>query len=178
MRGRQLDHISRRVIPSIALLFALAALGACGALGPLARLVQPPRFERADRPAEIKLLGPSIDRPAGGANVTLWLEVTNPNPFGFTLSTLDATLSLEGSRAATGNFPLGLPLEAGRTSPVSIDLTISFADVPRLAGVLRQAVSGQAVHYELDGTVGIDAGRFGQPTFGPMRLVSGELSTR
>lgn len=159
-------------------LLAAVAVSSCGALGPLARLVQPPRFEEADRPAEIRLLGPSVADPAGGAGVTLFLEVTNPNAFGFTLSTLDATLLLEGSRAATGAFPLGLPLEAGRTSVVPIDLTISFADVPGLSGVLRQAVSGQPVGYELDGTVGIDAGGFGQPTFGPMRLVSGELRTR
>jgi len=154
------------------------AVAGCGALGSLGRLVQPPRFEEADQAAAVRLLGPSIDRPAGGASVTLWLEVTNPNAFGFTLSTLDATLLLEGSRAAAGSFPLGVPLEAGRTSIVPLDLTISFADVPGLAGALRQAVAGRPVGYELDGTVGIDAGRFGQPTFGPMRLVAGELRTR
>jgi hypothetical protein len=179
MRARQLDRTCpRRIMASVALLLVLAPLAACGALGSLASLVQPPRFAQPDRPAEIRLLGRSIDRPAGGASVTLWLEVTNPNPFGFTLSTIDATLLLEASRAATGTFPIGLPLEAGRTSVVPLDLTISFADVPGLAGVLRQAVSGQPVDYQLDGTVGIDAGRFGQPTFGPMRLVSGELRTR
>jgi hypothetical protein len=179
MNTPQLNRISRqRLVAAAGVLLALAPSGACGALGELARIVQPPRFAQADRPAEIRLLGPAIDRPAGGAAVTLWLEVTNPNAFGFTLSTLDATLLLEGSRAATGDFPLGLPLEARRTSVVPIDLTISFADVPGLAGVLRQAVTGQPVGYDLDGTVGIDAGRFGQPTFGPMRLVSGELRTR
>jgi hypothetical protein len=151
-----------------------ALTAACGALGPLARVVQPPRFEQADRPAEIRLMGPSVSHPAGGAGVTIWLEVTNPNAFGFTLSTLTTTLLLEGSRAATGDFPL----EAGRTSVVPIDLTVNFADVPGLAGMLRQAVAGDPVGYELDGTVGIDAGGFGQPTFGPMRLVQGRFETR
>lgn len=160
-------------------LIALAVLfltAGCGALGPLGRLVQPPQFEHADdRAAEIRLLAPSIANPAGGAGVSLWLEVTNPNPFGFTLSTLQTTLLLEGSRAATGDFPLGLPLAAGQTTVVPLDLSISFADIPGLAGAIQQAATGQPIDYQLDGTVGIDAGRFGQPTFGPMRLVRGEL---
>jgi len=72
---------------------------------------EPPRFEQ-DRPAEIRFVAPSLSQPAGGAGVTLWLRVTNPNPFGFTLSTLDSTLFLEGQRAATGRFPLGRPPRA------------------------------------------------------------------
>jgi hypothetical protein len=149
---------------------------ACAQLGALSQIVQPPRFEQADnQPAEIRLMGPSLSMPAGGAGVRIWLEVTNPNAFGFTLSTLSATLALEGSRAAAGDFPLGLPLSARQQSVVPLDLSISFADLPGLAGVLRQVAIGGAVDYELDGTVGINAGAFGTPTFGPMRLVSGEL---
>ena len=69
----------------------------------LAQLVQPPRFEPADgQPAEIRFMAPSRSMPAGGAGVRVWLEVTNPNPFGFTLSTVNATLSLDGTHAATG----------------------------------------------------------------------------
>jgi hypothetical protein len=40
---------------------------------------------------------------------------------------------------------------------------------------VQRAATGQPLAYELEGTVGIDAGRAGQPTFGPMRLVTGEL---
>lgn len=157
------------------LLFVLLS-SACGQLGVLSKIVQPPRFEQADdQPAEIRLLGPSRSMPAGGAGVRIWLEITNPNGFGFTLSTLNATLSLEGSRAATGDFPLGLPLGARQQSVVPLDLSISFADLPGLGGALRQVAIGGAVDYELDGTVGIDAGPFGTPTFGPMLLVTGEL---
>jgi hypothetical protein len=149
---------------------------ACAGLTQLAQLVQPPRFSQADeRPAEIRLLGPSRELPAGGAGIRLWMEVSNPNPFGFTLSTLNATLALEGSRAAVGDFPLGLPLTAGQESIVPLDLSVSFADLPGLAGALRQIAVGGSVDYELDGTVGVDAGRLGTPTFGPMRLAAGEL---
>ena len=159
----------------IGLVLALATAG-CATLGPLAQIVQPPRFRQADnQPAQIRLIAPSLRNPTGGAGVRIWLEVTNPNSFGFTLSTVNATLALEGTRAATGDFPLGLPLRAGEQSVVPLDLTVSFADVPGLASVARQAATGGAVDYQLDGTVGVEAGRLGTPTFGPMLLTRGEL---
>jgi hypothetical protein len=162
---------AKYVIPLVVVLSA-----GCAGLTQLAQLVQPPRFEQADgQPAELRLIAPSRAMPAGGAGVRIWLEVTNPNPFGFTLSTLNATLSLEGGRAATGDFPLGLPLAARDQSIVPIDLSFSFADIPGLAGALRQIAAGGSVEYELDGTAGVDAGRFGTPTFGPMLLTRGEL---
>ena len=154
----------------------VAATGGCATLGPLAQIVQPPLFRQADnQPAEIRLLAPSLRNPTGGAGVRIWLEVTNPNAFGFTLSTVNATLALQGTRAATGDFPLGLPLGAGQRSVVPLDLSFSFADVPGLASVARQLATGGAIDYQLDGTVGIDAGRLGTPTFGPMLLTRGEM---
>jgi hypothetical protein len=113
--------------------------------------------------------------PAGGAGVRIWLEVSNPNQFEFTLRTIEATLALEGNDAATGDFPLGLPLQASQTSVVPLDLSISFADIPGLAAVARRIRGGGPIEYELDGTVRIDTGRLGTPTFGPMRLTRGEL---
>ena len=164
---------SRRLL---ALVLLSLFVNGCGQIGALGRIVQPPTFSQADhQPAEIRLMGPSRTMPVGGAAVRIWLEVTNPNGFGFTLRTLNATLSLEGSHAATGDFPLGLPLGARQESIVPLDLSISFVDIPGLARVLQQVAVGGVVDYELDGTVGIDAGPFGTPTFGPMRLVTGEL---
>jgi hypothetical protein len=157
-------------------LLPIVVVSACATLGPLAQFVQPPRFRQADnQPAEIRLIAPSIRQPTGGAGVRIWLEVTNPNSFGFTLSTVSATLALAGSRAATGDFPLGLPFRAGQQSVVPLDLAINFADVPGLAGIVRQIASGGTVEYQLDGTVGVDAGRLGTPTFGPMLLTRGDL---
>jgi hypothetical protein len=166
----------RRTTALLLILSASAVLPGCGGVGALQRIIQPPRFEEApNHPAEIRLVAPSLTNPAGGAGVTLWLQVTNPNPFGFTISHLDTTLLLEGTRAATGDFPLGLPLAAGERTVVPLDLAVSFLEVPGLAGVLRQAVGGGPVVYDLDDTVGIEAGRFGTPTFGPLRLISGEV---
>jgi hypothetical protein len=156
-------------------LLALTAMG-CAALGELRGLVQPPHFEQEPgRQAEIRLLGPSGSLPGGGAGVRLWTRVSNPNPFGLTLGTLRGTLHLENSRAADVDFPLGLPLRAREESTVPIDLSISFADLPGLANVVRRAVSREPLAYHLEGTIGVDAGQLGQPTFGPMTLLRGEM---
>jgi hypothetical protein len=153
-----------------------ALLAGCATLGGLQQLVQAPRFSQApDRTSEVRLLGPRAGLPLGGAAVRVWATVHNPNAFGVTLTTLSADVLVEGSRAASGDFPLGLPLRAADEAVVPIDLSISFADLPGLATTLRRAASGEAVPYELHGTVGVEAGRLGQPTFGPMRLMAGEL---
>jgi len=160
----------------LVIVIVAAVTSGCATLGPLAQIVQPPQFRQADnQPAEIRLIAPSLRNPTGGAGVRIWLEVTNPNAFGFTLSTVNATLALQGTRAATGDFPLGLPLGAGQQSVVPLDLSINFADVPGLASVARQLATSGAIDYQLDGTVGINAGRLGTPTFGPMLLVRGDL---
>ena len=154
-------------------------IAGCATLEQLKSFIQPPQFRQVDgRPAEIHVLPPSRNAPLGSAGVRVWLEIKNPNAFGLTLSTLQTTLLLEDRHAATGDFPLGLPLGAGQVSEVPIDLSISFADIPGLANVIRQAAGGQPVGYQLDGTVGVDAGRLGQPTFGPMLLVRGEFGSR
>src|SRR5262245_19852110 len=117
----------RRLPRFLAAVVLIGGAAACGSLGPLAQLIQPPRFAQASgHPAEIRMIGPTASHPAGGAGVTLWVDVTNPNPFSFTLTTLDATLTVDGNRAATGSIPIGLPLQAAETSAVPIDLTISF----------------------------------------------------
>lgn len=151
-------------------------LSACTALEQLRAFVQPPRFEEArDRPAEIRLLGPGANRPLGGAGVRIWASVTNPNAFGFTLSRLRGQLFLEDSRATEIDLPLGLPLTAGATETFPIDLSVSFADLPGLADVIRRAIGRQPIAYRVDGTIGVDAGRYGQPEFGPLTWLRGEI---
>ena len=151
-------------------------MSGCATLGDLRGLVQAPRFEQEPgRQAEIRMLGPSGSLPAGGAAIRLWTRVSNPNAFGLTLGTLRGTLHLEESRAADVDFPLGLPLRAREDALVPIDLSVSFADLPGLANAVRRAVSRQPLVYHLEGTIGVDAGRLGAPTFGPMTLLRGEL---
>lgn len=167
------------VLRLVILLSAAVLWQGCAALEGLRGPVQPPSFAQArDQPAQITLEAPSTRRPLGGAVVRLWTEVTNPNAFGITLGTLDGMLILEGQRAAAAAFPLGLPLGAGGRSVIPIDLSISFADLPGLADVVRRAARREPVGYQLEGTIGVDAGRMGQPVFGPMTLMRGELVAR
>ena len=167
----------RRYVFAAAAVLIAAGLSACASLEGLRALIQPPQFWQADgQRSEIRLLPIQSGRPAGGATVRIWTTVTNPNPFGFTLSTVDTKLFLEDTQAAETSFPLGLPLQARGTETIPLDISLSFADIPRLAGVIRQAARGQAVNFRLEGVVGIDAGRLGQPTFGPMTLLSGTLA--
>jgi hypothetical protein len=153
-------------------------LAGCATLGGLAG-IQPPGFDVAQgRQAELRVLGPGLDRPLGGASVRLWAHITNPNAFGITLAAIDGTFSLQDQRAAVVDFPLGLPLAAAADTVIPIDLSISFTDVPRLAEVLLRGMDRSMVDYRLDGNLRVDAGMLGQPTFGPMRLLSGELQLR
>ena len=149
----------------------------CASLEGLRQFIKPPHFEQASQPAEVRLSGPAVGRPLGGAVIRIWTRVSNPNPFGFTLGTLDGTLYLDETRAASASFPLGLPLRPGEEAVIPLDLSISFSDLPGLSDVIRRAARGQELGYRLDGTIGVDAGRLGQPVFGPMTLVRGEIRT-
>ena len=159
-----------------ALTLAGLLFAGCAELNKLAALVQAPRFEQApDHQAEIRMMGAGSGLPIGGAGVRLWAKVTNPNAFSLTLGTLKGTLYLEDAHAADVDFPLGLPLSAGADTTMPIDLSVSFANLRGLADAVRRAVSGQPLAYRLEGTIGVNAGRLGQPIFGPMTLLRGNV---
>ena len=120
----------------------------CATLGPLARIISPPQFEQAPgEQAEVRLLPPGSAGRLGGASVRIWTHITNPNPFGIRLSTLDGDLYLEGVRAANASFPLGLTLNARGDSVVPLDLRIDFSEVSALSGALRRALAGEAIPF-------------------------------
>ena len=163
-------------LPIALALAALLSTTSCAELGQLARAIQPLRFsEVPGQRSTIRLAGPSARQPLGGAALRLWTRISNPNPVGITLSTLRADVSVDGTHAATGDFPLGLPLAAGGESDVPLDLLIDFADLPGLADVLRRTIATQQVPYEVHGSFSIDAGALGRPSFGPLRLFQGRL---
>jgi hypothetical protein len=159
------------VLPKLlAVALGTALLAGCAGLDQLRGLIQPPRFEQApDHQPEIRLLG------LNGAGVRLWTKVSNPNPFGLRLGTLKGTLYLDETRAADADFPLGMPLSAMGDTTLPIDLSVSFANLPRLADTVRRALGRQPIAYRFDGTIGVDAGALGQPMFGPMTLLRGEV---
>lgn len=163
----------------VALVLGLVLLAGCASLGALTSAIQPPVFNVASgREAEIRLLGPSLQNPLGGASVRLWADISNPNPFGLELLALTGSLALEGTRAADVDFPWGLPLLAGQDTVVPLDISVSFSDFPSLGNVLSRAVTAGSVAYQLDGTMTLDAGLLGQPSFGPSNLLQGSIRTR
>jgi hypothetical protein len=161
------------------LLASCGVATSCAALNDLARVVQPPQFAEAPgRPAELRIIPPGGDYRSGGAGIRLWARVHNPNGFGLTISTLRGTLLLEDVRAADVDFPLGLPLGARQESVVPLDLALGFDDVPGLARLTPRLLAGEPVGYSIEGTVGVDAGPLGRPTFGPMLVLAGRFDTR
>jgi hypothetical protein len=154
----------------VMLLLTVAATSGCAALQSLQAFVLPPRFEQDQQNrSEIRLRGTT------GAAVRIWTRVSNPNSFGVTLGTLQGTLHLEGSRAATVDFPFGLPLQPQSEEVVPIDLSVDFRDVPGLGQAIARAVTRQPIAFEIEGTIGISAGGLGMQTLGPMTWLRGEL---
>ena len=143
---------------------------ACTALEGLRALIQPPHFEQDNQQrSEIRLNGTT------GAAVRISTRVSNPNSFGVTIGTLRGTLHLEGSRAATVDFPFGLPLAAQSQETVPIDISVDFRDLQGLGQAIARAVARQPIDFELEGTIGVSAGSFGEQTLGPLTFLRGEL---
>lgn len=177
-RGRRRPRLTRATLGLFATLGCAAVIGACAGLN-LGNVIQPPRFSVASgRQAELRLLAPSAGRPLGGAAIRLWAHIENPNSLGLSLRAVQGSLSLEDTKAADVDFPLGLPLLAGQDTVIPLDINISFSDLPDLADVAARLVTRNAVDYKLDGTVSVNAGPLGTPTFGPSTLLNGTLSIR
>jgi hypothetical protein len=160
----------------LSVLVLAATLAGCSALGMLRDILKPPIFQAApNRPAQLRLVMPSLQHPLGGATVRLFARVQNPNPVGFTLSALAGSLFLEGVEAAHVSFPLGVPLVAQQEAVVPLDITLNFSDLPNLGAVAKRALTGSPLAYRLNGTVTVDAGALGRPTFGPSTLLEGQV---
>lgn len=155
---------------AVVLAAIISSTGCAAALQSLQGLIQPPRFEQDDQSrSEIHLRGTT------GAAVRIWTRVSNPNSFGVTLGTLQGTLNLEGARAATVDFPLGLPMQAQSEEVVPIDISVDFRDVPGLGQAITRAIARQPIEFEIEGTIGVSAGPLGMQTLGPMTWLRGEL---
>lgn len=168
---------ARRPVLWAALGLLLSTAGCAG----LARVlgVEPPRFEVAsDRESVLSLDASSVITGRPTARVRLWARVTNPNSFGFTLSTLRGSIFLEENEMAEVDLPLGLPLAASRDTVIPLDIRFGLPDLDRLGALGDALLRRSAVRYRLDGIVGVDAGSLGEPTFGPRTWLRGELDVR
>lgn len=174
-RCRRRNDRSRLAALGIAALLAVAP--GCAALESLGIL--PLRFESADdRGTELRVLGPSAGRPLGGAALRLWAHVGNPNGFGLRLTEVAGDLSIADAGSIGVEFPLGLPLVAYQDTIIPLDVSIGFDDLPALGRIARAAIAGERLDYRLDGTFAVEAGRYGEPRFGPLTLLEGELRVR
>ena len=172
------SETTRRLGRAAAVAAILAFLPGCatlGTLGALGAMIRPLEFEAArDRPAELRLGSGRLGLPEG-ATLRLWARVHNPNSFGLTLSTIVGSVYLEDTRAASVDFPLGLPLQPGREEIIPLDVSLRLSDLSGLGGVLGRAVSGTPLAYRLEGRFTVDAGPLGTPSFGPATLLRGEV---
>lgn len=169
-------HARRGVGVGIAVALSIA-VGGCAALESLGILAL--RFESADdRGTELRVLGPSAERPLGGAAFRLWAHVENPNGFGLRLTEVAGDLSIADADAIDVEFPLGLPLVAFQDTVIPLDVSIGFDDLPAIGRIASAAIAGERLDYRLDGTFAVEAGRYGEPRFGPWTLLEGELRVR
>ncbi|HUG02053.1 MAG TPA: LEA type 2 family protein [Longimicrobiales bacterium] len=153
-------------------------LGGCASLG-LGGLLQPPTFRSADdRGSHLRLLGPSAQMPLGGVSLRIWSHVTNPNPFGIDLAGLNGDLYLDGSKAATVDLPMGLPLLAAQDTVIPVDINVDLSDLPSLARVIGDAAGGGSIDYRVEGTIGVSSPTLGYHEFGPSTVVSGTAPVR
>lgn len=141
--------------------------------------VEAPRFEMdSERESVLSLDPASVLTARPVATVRIWTRVTNPNNFNLTLSRLSGNLLLEGSEMAEIDLPLGLPLVAQRDTVIPLEIRFGLPALSALGALGEALLRGRAVSYRLDGTLGVDAGALGEPTFGPRTWLQGQVDVR
>jgi hypothetical protein len=161
----------------VAIVLTLAAAGCASVAGLLG--ISEPRFAVASgRSSTLRLGGPSIQHPRGSATVRVWTQVSNPNSFGLTLTTLDGTLAFEGEDLVDVELPIGLPMVALADTVIPLDLTFGFESFSALGNVAMTLFTRDQLSYELKGTLGVSAGPLGEPTFGPRTWLRGEVDVQ
>jgi LEA14-like dessication related protein len=88
---------------------------------------------------------------AGFTGVTgeLRMDVTNPNPIGVPLQSIDWTLSIGGAQAVSGSVQLSQTIPAKGVAPVTTSLTIDARDAIAVA----QTLAGGSRTYTLKATI-------------------------
>lgn len=175
--GRARRPHGREATRWAAALLTLAAVGCASVVNLLG--IQEPRFDVATgRTSTLRLGAPSVSHPKGSATVRLWAQVTNPNSFGLTLATLNGKLALEGNDLIDVSLPLGLPPAAASDTVIPLDLTFGFESMAALGSVATSLFTKSQLTYELKGTLGVRAGPFGEPTFGPRTWLRGAVDVQ
>lgn len=93
----------------------------------------------------------SVD--ATGVNLDVELTATNPNTTDLSVRELTAHLVLSGDRdVGTVTVPDAVTLAAGKTTPLSVQVSLKWSDMGALAPL---ALAGADVPYSVDGTLAL-----------------------
>jgi LEA14-like dessication related protein len=158
-----------------ALLSVLAlatASAACATLSGATSMIQAPRFSDA-RNQRAQLSLSSADAPQS-ATLRMFAHVRNPNSTKLTLSKVKGSLFLEGQEAADVDLPLDLELKPRQEKVIPIDVSVRLDKDSSLARTLARSAEGPAVGYRVDGTMDVETSQ-GEPVFGPLTLLEGEV---
>ncbi len=151
-------------------LLALPLALTLAACAPRAAVVQVPEY-RIVRTRLTSLTLPGAGGPAT-ATLSLQLLVRNPNPYPIRLARAGGRFFLDGNDVGGVELP-NIDLPSGRQveQEALLSLPITFANLGEFVRVAR----GEAVSYRVDGSFTVDAGLFGQPSFGPYTLSQGVI---
>ena len=156
----------------------IASVSACATFQRYLNVQAPTMQVVSDRPSVLTLDPASVISGRPVATVRIWARVTNPNSFGLTLSRLRGDLFLEDREMAELDFPVGLPLPAARDTVIPLDVGFGLPSLSSLGALGEALLRRSAVRYRLDGTVAVDAGALGEPTFGPRTWLQGRFEVR
>ncbi len=122
------------------LLAVLSLLGGCSTLAPLTEAQEPKVTLEQTRLAGLSLEGVTIE---------VTLAVDNPNPFGVTLSGFDYAVTINGQKVGGGQQRQPREIAARATTPLTVPVTLRFADLLRLIGGLSER---DRIDYRVDAT--------------------------
>ena len=135
--------------PRFALAAAWLALGV--ALAGCAALAPKPL------PPKVELDGLRVTRLApADTRLKVALRVLNPNAYALTVSALDATMTIEGQRFATGTLATPVTLEASAETRIELDVR---ADLLAVAAVADRVSKERKARYEVTGSAVVQEGR-------------------
>lgn len=117
-----------------------------------------------------------LDLTADGARLVVrtTLQVTNPNPVGLRLTSLDGALVLRDVPAADVRFVGGVDVPAQGSAELVLDVAVPLPGGLGLVEAARDLVAGAPVPYRIEAALGVDL--FGvRSAFPRTTLLQGEL---
>ena len=123
-----------RLVRIALLLAGLAVLAGCETIRALLTFQEP----------EVRAVGARVSELSfGGAEITVDLEVENPNPVSVTLQGFSYELFIEGQRFLGGSMDEGVQIDANGRSDLSVPVAFGFVDLLSTVQSLGDAVEAR-----------------------------------